>query len=477
MSSTPTFNTNIPILDVKPKTKLPTYPQPKFGTISEGKEYGFIPIRTRGTYEEWRETVISALVQRYLKGDQSMLDSLSGATGPLGQPNRADFGSATGGKNGQESVETYRFFERYVDMYGASDPWLREMFGSPPSEHAEWVRPWLTSDESIALQQQEYETRLAVAQIESATTLQATAMRVGADLQIAAMENATRRYIAEGEWGVQRQLAKMQEAGTMARFLMDLGFRYDELVVRAQAERNRHHEAMLALINEVAKYDAQLAAEPRNWVAYAAWLRNRNIVVNGMTLGAAAHAFADADIDPGECANTPFGQSIGGLIAYYTAYLNTLNGGDSLPTYAGPDAGDVQTGFTFEWTAPNLQPPTGQQLSTQTGFDYEELANEVLPQQNYSTEELQQAYDDVDASGGATDTQGYWSGPTKNALDMEINPLGHKNKFQTFLNYTPAQQQMNIGAAASVGRYDKDYLAEFTKATPRGRSSGGIQYG
>jgi len=477
MSSSPTYNANIPVLNVGFKTKLPTYPQPRFGTISEGKEYGFIPIRTQGTYEEWRQTVISALVQRYLKGDQSMLDNLSGATGSIGQPNRADFGSATGGKNGTESVETYRFFERYVDLYGTSDPWLREMFGDPPSEHAEWVRPWLTSDEQIALTQQDYETRLAIAQIEAATTLQATAMRVGADIQIAAMENATRRYIAEGEWAVQRELAKMQEAGTMTRFLMDLGFRYDELVVHAQAERNRHHEAMLALINEVAKYDAQLAAEPRNWVAYAAWLKNRDIVVNGMTLGAAAQAFSEADIDPGEFTSTPFGQSIGGLISYYAAYLNTLNGGSSLPTYAGPDAGDVQTNFTFTWTNPNVQTPTGQQLSTQTGFDYEELAKKVLPQYDYSTEELQQAYNDVDASGGATDTAGYWSGPTKNALDMEVNPLGHKNQFQKFLNFTPAQQQMNIGAASSVGRYDKDYIAEFTKATPRGKSSGGIQYG
>jgi len=477
MSSSPSFNTSIPILDVKPRTKLPTYSQPRFGTISEGTGYGFIPIRTRGTYEEWRETVISALTNRYLRGDQSMLDSLSGATGPIGQPNRADFGSAKDGKDGQLSIETYRFFERYVDMYGASDPWLRQMFGDPPSERAEWVRPWLTADEQIALTQQDYETRLAIAQIEAATTLQATAMRVGADLQIAAMDNATKRYIAEGDWAVQRELAKMQEAGTMTRFLMDLGFRYDELVVRAQAERNRHHEAMLALITEVAKYDAQLAAEPRNWVAYAAWLKNRDIVVNGMTLGAAAQAFSEADIDPGEFTSTPFGQSIGGLISYYTAYLNTLNGSTSLPTYAGPDAGDVQTGFTFEWTPPNLQAPTGQQLSTQTGFDYKELAKKVLPQYNYSTEELQQAYSDVDASGGATDTEGYWSGPTKNALEMNVNPLGHKNQFQKFLNFTPAQQQMNIGAAASVGRYDKDYIAEFTKATPRGKSSGGIQYG
>jgi hypothetical protein len=196
-----------------------------------------------------------------------------------------------------------------------------------------------------------------------------------------------------------------------------------------------------------------------------------------MTLGAAAQAFSEADIDPGEFTSSPFGQSIGGLIAYYTAYLNSLNGGTSLPTYAGPDAGDVQTGFTFTWTNPNLQTPTGGNISAQTNFNYADLANQILPQYNYSTEELQQAYDDVDASGGARDTEGYWSGTTKNALGMEVNPLGHKNQFQTFLNFTPAQQQMNIGAASSVGRYDKDYIAEFTKATPRGRSSGGIQYG
>lgn len=473
----------------KPYTTTMPTSRPTFGGPQDAFAAGYFVTNYNGSWQQWRDGVVSAMIQAYIRGDQSMLDRMAGATGPIGQPNRDDFGSATGGNNGQVSTATRMFFERFVDMYWDSDPYIKEMFGNAPQRtDLQYERPWLTSDEQIKLAQQQMEKDWAIANLQAGTQLTIARERNATDIAIANMENMTRRYIAEGEWGVQREIAALAEMGRLTSFVMELGFRYDDLALRAQQERNRHHEAMVALVTEVAKYDAQLAAEPRNWIAYASWLQNKGMVVNQLTLGVAAQAIADSDIPQTVVSNSTAGQSLGGMISTYLGMIQqTYQRGLAGPAGGGSggagSAGGPNPNSDFTFTIPGTNisfdytPPDKSAFSTETGVDYGQLLNEISPQKKFDLEQLQEAYAGVDASGGARDTSGYYAGPTTNALGMSVNPLGHKNRFSQFLNMSPAQQEMNVAAGSSVGKPEQDYLKEFTKATPRGKAGGVAQYG
>src|SRR4051794_35849542 len=82
------------------------------------------------SYQEWMYRVVASLSGRYARGDQGLLDNLSGATGSIGQPYQGDFGKGT------ESAQTRTFWENYAKTYGASDPYILGQFGAPPGRSA-----------------------------------------------------------------------------------------------------------------------------------------------------------------------------------------------------------------------------------------------------------------------------------------------------------------------------------------------------
>lgn len=488
---------------------------PTFRDPVDAASAGYYSVDYAGSLDEWIETVARSMVDRYLDGDQSMLDGMSGATGGIGQPNRADFGSRKPGENGRVSAQTVAFFRNYARTYLDKDEWIRNNFGPPPTRSATYTTTELTRDDKLSEAQKDRENQLAVAKEYAGATIEAARLQADAQVQaaqiradtdwaIAQMEDLTRRYIAEGEWGLQRELAYMQENGLMTRFMLELGFKEKALAQEAKAERNRHHEAMLGIITELAKYGTQLAAEPRNWIAYAAWLQNRGEVVNALTLQAAAQAVPETSIDPGELVNTPAGQNLAGGIVVQNILIAGQNGmqvnGVSIGTGVQPPGGQQVSGqqYNFNWSGQQGLPqlPGGQQMQTGgqqaqpeanyswnginlNNTNYTELANQILGLQGPAptTQQLQETYESVNPAGSSIDTTGYYSGPKVNALGMQVNPLGHKNAFGKFSKLLPSQQQMNIGAASSVGRPEQDYIAEFTRAMPRGRSRGAAAYG
>mgnify|MGYP000947247310 CR=1 FL=1 len=471
---------------------------------------GYTSTDYTGSADEWEQVVARSLLDRYLRGDQSMLDNLS--FGGTGQPDRADFGSTIGGGTGTVSAQTQAWALDYARNYAAKDPWIMSQFGAPPSRRATYDEPygqkqhdvWSSgeaakdrtfqagenaADRAARIQEAQIS---ANAQVESAG-IYAGASRYAADQQlagvrlnvendwkIAVMQDATNRYIAEGNWGTQKYIAELQERGQLERLQMQLAQDDKHLAQSAEQERNRHHEAMMGLALEVAKYDAELAAQPRNWLKYAAWLKSRDIVVNGLSLAMAAQEVPDDAISPQTVQDT----TGSGIAAYQTAQdvQSGQSGGSTGPEGANPFAGPAMASTA---SAPSAGTLLDQQTLDQMdpgAFARQLLANSAQAS-DASPQNLQAAYNAVDTTGGGQGQpiQGFGgntgggSGYVTNGLGMQVQTLGQKNDYRKFTKLLPSAQEQNVAAAESGGMYAQDYVGAMERSRPKGNLSTGKQ--
>lgn len=464
-----------------------------------------------GSYDEWVHRTARVMAENYMRG-QAEWQNFSGGAG-IGQPNGADFGSGANGQTGFISTQTYDYFVRYLETYGATDPYVISTYGAPPTaratyganpnepgimqrEHQDWQsrenaadRDWQSRENQADRDFQAGENAADRAVERERIAVQREAIQN--DWNIAVMDDATRRYIAEGDWGTQRYIAELQEAGALERLKLELGQRDEELAQRAIEEKNRHHENMIGLTLEVAKYDAQLAAEPRNWLAYAAWLGERDVVVNGLTLAMASDMVPDDQAQAALATNAatiPGGQVALAEYTYSQTGLATGQSGGS----ATPAAGQPQTAMgpmknTGATTATGPQAQAGAQTSPYTvggvdlaSRDYSAIARELLgmnalgPTGQPSAEDLQATYD---ATRGKSPGFQAWKGPTQNALGVNVNAMGHKQDYRKFADLMPSMQDMNLAAVSSVGKWVPDFMKEMERARPKGGATGTASYG
>lgn len=464
---------------------------------------GMITTDYTGSRDEWEERVIRDLISRYKQG----LGGMPGyGDASIGRPAETDY--ATPDK--PLSYQTVQYFENYVRRFGASDPWIVSNYGAPPTRSATF-QPDPNSPASI---QGTYEERaadtarenaanraseeriaaghdaasIAAASISANAQIESTRMRVESDMAIAAMEDATRRYIAEGDWGTQRYVAELRESGALDRLLLELGARDKDRAQEAIREQNRHHETMVGLTLEVAKYDAELAAEPRNWLKYAAWLKSRDVVINGLTLAMAADIVPDDQIDPAMVASA----TGSGLAAIQTSQeaatgmVTGQSGGSMGPEGANPFAGQSIVGAN-QTTMSQAQPaPTTQELMQ--GTDYGALAKRLLGMNPLEASADQATPQNLQAvsntlrtsasSMGRVPSFGDYSGPTTNALGVTVGePTGQKVDYRNFMKLLPSQRQMKFGEVASIGRYEPDFVEEMERSRPKGFATGAASFG
>lgn len=494
---------------------------------------GYTSTDYTGSYDEWYERVVRELVRLYLEGGPEGGDPAGGGyeTSTIGRPAYEDFGSAANGGQGHVSGATMAYFESYVKNYGATSPWISDNFGKPPDRPATYIPDpnspgevtgsWedrnaadiADREDTQAFDAAEAEKNRVFTASEGALdrandiTLSNAAtervkIQVESDWKIAVMTDATRRYIAEGDWGTQKYIAELQEKGALTRLELELGQRDQELAQRAIEEKDRHHESMLALVLEVAKYDAELSAQPRNWLAYAGWLQNRNIVVNGLTLAMAGDLVDPASIDPAEIAASPAGN----LTALQTTMGNQQvtavapgvgsAQGAALGVVDGSSGGSTGTNADLEALGFKVQ---AEGAGAQTGAnpyqvggvdlnstDYTAIAKQLLgmntlgPNGAPTTEQLQAAYDATDTTtpgGMKRPGFGAWGGPTTNNFGMQVNANGAKEDYRQFSDLLPSQQDMRLAAVESVGKFTPDFLAEMQRSRPKGGASGVASYG
>ena len=478
-----------------------------------------------GSYEDWLDIATRTLAQRYAAGYRDF-DQFSGSTAGIGQPNSANFGTAKmGASEGVISSQTYKFFESYLRQNGGSDPYIMAQYGTPPTRNATF-RPDPNSPSSLygtfgeksawesgekakdraaqtAISAADNAARIQAAQISANAQIQSstidanarietTRMGVESDWKIATLQDATRRYVAEGDWGVQRYVAELQDKGMTARLQMELGQRDKELAQRAVEEKARHQEQMVGLALEVAKYDAELSAQPRNWLKYAAWLKSRDVVVNGLTLSMAADLVPDSAITPATVANTT-GSGIGAIQTAQESLTSGASGGatstqDAFGAQTQPLTGAGATGTQTQQqgqAAVGAMQPTisAEQLGQTT--DYAGLARSLLGMNGLeasadqaSTSNLQAIADTQRTSGGRQPGFGAYNGPTTNAFGVEIpEATGQKTDYRSFSNLLPSQQEMKFGAVESLGRYAPDYAKEIQRSRPKGGVTGAASYG
>lgn len=478
-----------------------------------------------GSAQDWQDTVTKSLIERWNAGS----GGLPGYGSGIGQPDPPT------GAGGAVTVNTQRFWTDYVKQFGASDPWIVENYGPQPARTATY-QPNPDAASSVTGQQEAGATdrariaaetadkdraaqiqidaadnaaRLEAARISAGASVQAaqigadasirnTQAQVAAQLQIATMQDATDRYIAEGNWGVQKYVAELQENGAMDRLKLQLAQDDKHLAQDALAENNRHQESMLNLALQVAQYDSQLAAEPRNWLAYAAWLGNRDIVVNGLTLAMAASTVPASAIDPGEVL-----QSTGsGIAAEQSAVAASQPNSGAQPSQVTTTATGQQDTNLQGGQASTQQPATTLNVTTGQGApagstgvaggqqvdlnstDYTAIAKQLLgvnslaPTSAPTTQQLQSVYDSLATTGGRRPGFAAYNGPTTNNLGVTVNPSGQKVDYRQFSNLLPAQQEMKVAAdATSIGRYEPDYIQELQKSRPKGAVQGVSSYG
>ena len=485
----------------------------------------------QGSYQEWFDRVVASLIRQYTGPNaDAMLQAMTMATGAAGQPDAADKGSgavsaASGGQGGY-SYQTEMFFENYVKQFvnsGAADPWMTSQFGAPPSAQATFG-PDPNSAGAIqtghdttqaAVDAADNANRLAIAQgnwqnaIDTAN-IQANTTRYGVDQTraTAIMDDATRRYVAEGDWGTQKYVADLNNKGQMDRLLLQLQAGDKDRAQAALAEQNRHHEQMVNLALEVAKYDADLASKPHNWIAYATWLGNRNIVVNGLSLAMAADAVPQTALPAQEVAQFSPSASISlaadtGQIAPPAQGTSPTNGTPVVATAPSPrvDNGDQTTGATTQGgttssntLSANSTPPSTfatlpttpsqpqiDQLNVPGGqvdlnsTDYAGIANKLMgvgantPPPTSGA--LQTAYNSLSTQSGTSNGALTGSGGQTNALGMRVNTAGAKENGFGFNNLSPDQQDMKLAAANSGGVSDNDFLASLKKNMPKGAAA------
>jgi hypothetical protein len=523
-------------------------PAPYTGSGNPGPGSGIISNDYSGSSQDWQLSTAIDMMNRYMNGDQSMLDGMTGSTAPIGQPNHADFGSAANGHTATASLATQNFFKRYVQMYGTSDPSLTSQYGTQPSHSATYeedpnspsslggsfadktAAAKALSDAQNASQEKiaagHDAASIATANISAGASkyaadkqLAATTMQVNESWKEATLNDATRRYVAEGDWGVQKYVAQLQDTGQDRRLVMQLADNDKNRALQAQAEANHHHETMLGLVVEVAKYDAELSRQPRNWVAYASWLSNRNIIVNGLSLSMAADMVPDSSIQPSEITQATGGASVASLQlgqsqgTVSTATTTSQSAALSIQVQAvtpqpGVDqqwngqngTGAADTANTAQPMTPPVDTVTGAQPTTSAAgaspysiggvdlnsTDYGAIAQQLLGMSGAggattpTTADYQGMYDSLatNRSGGQGGLQGY-AGPTTNSVGVQINePMGQQADYRQFARLLPSQQDMKLGGIDSIrAGGGTDWLQEALKARPKGGAVGASSFG
>ena len=505
-----------------------TYPTPTgvgADILGAGYGSGLITGNYGTSREAWEEMVFQSLLSRYSSGEGGSGWATGDFNSPYGRPDPNDFGSGTYGP------QTVQFIKQFVRNEGATSNWVQENFGPPPEQSTTWMpdpnspsslqgtweqRSAFDAEQSALDRQHDREMQAADnAAMLAAAGISADAQRYSADrsaeasmfaareatartsMEIAAswreaqLRDATQRYIAEGDWGVQKWVTQENNTAAMERLQLQLGFERERLAQDAIAEKNRHHENMVGLALEVAKYDAELAGSPRNWAAYAAWLQNRNIVVNGMTLAMAAQEVPEQTINPAEvAAQDPIagqqalvsGQSGGSQMQVTPEQLQeilTVNTGAPQGTTAQQMAGGA---------LPQHQPSMGvEDLEGVT--DYGELANQLMgvnplapTNQDYSQQNLQAMVNSLSTGSGQQTAQfGAYGGPTVNAMGVDIGREveGSQVDYRKFTDLLPSQQQAKVGGVESVrGPWGAgDWIKEMNASRPKGGGAGTAAFG
>lgn len=525
---------------------------------------GMISQDFSGSFDEYRERVISDLIRRYVEG----LGGIGSDDPELGLPSTEDAGSGANGKVGQYSHATVAYWERFFDKYYTTDPFINQNYGPAPTRKATFVpdpnsasalqkgqqdygskenaldREEAAKDrasreadaaaeraarEAIARMQEEGETarqreRIQADALENEKARQQQSKeselerafreaqaakdrdlareresaetgrvreRIASDEKIATMQDLTRRWETEGDWGVQKYIEEQREKGLMDRLQLTLGLEREKMAQDATAERNRHHEEMVGIVLKVAQYDSELAAQPVNWLKYAAWLQKRGQVVNGLTLAMAAEQVPEDAISPADVANS-------GIPGAGVASLQTQTQTPPAATGAPPAAG----GQAAQTSNPPMQATTGAPAPTTTGNqppgytyngidlqnrNYADLLDQILnlnpnaaqPGVDNSQENIQATLDSLDTRGVQSPSQ-QMQGPSINLSGVgqfSYDPRGEQHDYRKFAKLLPAQQQMAAGAAQAAGAPFGDFLAKMQKARPKGGAVGATAYG
>lgn len=494
---------------------------------------GQISLDYSGSYDEWRQRVVSDLVRRFVLG----LGGKGSDDPSLGNPSPEDFGSGANGQTGQYSFATLQYWERFVDKYGATDPFVQENYGPPPDRRATYVadpnsaaavqdrtiqdnkdqRTWQSGenaadrrhdmdvvnaqikaqqdrdaannawqsgenalDRTFQAGQSQADRDLAWRQTQESTNQ--IRMQIESNERLAAIDDATRRYLAEGDWGVQKWITEQQEKGALDRLTLELGMRDKELAQAATGEANRHHETMVGLIMQVAQYDSELAAQPVNWLKYAAWLKNRGQIVDGLTLSMAAEQVPEQAISPQDVATS--GLPGASVAAAQTFEQQMQSGQPAIQTQAAPSenpaAANAQnmagTGSTAQSAA---QPDSAYSYN---GIDlnnrnYGQLLDQILGLNpnapvngvDNSKENVQATLDSLNTTGAnAQQNVAGGQGFQLNGDQFAFNGAGSQQDYRKFAALKPAQQQMNVAAAQAAGSDVNDYLYDMKKAKPKG---------
>ena len=293
--------------------------------------------------------------------------------------------------------------------------------------------------------------------------------------------NLIEAYVAGDRAGVAEYLADLAEANpAQMERLIPMFTTWDQVKVNAQSVANQHEQAMLSLAASVAQFDAELAAQPRNWIQYGAWLRNSGQLVNGLTLAMAAREVPDDQI-----AGLSAGDSVGDMLNAQTKMRGGSVGGRETdpttgqtvqPQDAGTGGGITPTVSQAQPTAQQParaapQPTAQQQRADAAGDDVSRRLTAYLS--NRPTFDIG-AYQQAASQLQTTSTRG----PT-NALGINVGETrGGEVHAPSYFSFTPGERELKRGLVESVrGRGTfQDFEQEIETARPKGNAQRGLRF-
>lgn len=505
-----------------------TQPGPgDFTNPGEASSFGYGSFGYTGSYEEWFDRVVADLITRYKTGQGGSGWAAAGFSTAYGSPDPADFNNP----DGTLSPRTVQFIENFVRNEGATSNYILSAFGPPPTQHVQYAPDpnspasiqddaqeftaeqnaldreleWNMFQEDAAIRREQIAANLQIAAMQEAGATERVRMQIEASWAEAQLAAATQKYIAEGDWAVQKWVTTENNKAAMERLQAQLAFDREALAQQALAEKNRHHETMIALALEVAKYDAELAASPRNWLKYAAWLQNRDVVVDGMTLAMAAQEVPEQAIEPAEVFEAT-GDAVAGIEALVErqGMVDGTSGGSSKEVTAeqmramlegqGQQVQQAIQSGTLPQGAQQQQGQLAQRTGASLGVeelegvtDYSNLVDQLLgsnPLAGKSSEaitaDLQAIADSLSTAGNKRSGFGAYGGPTTNAQGVQINEVAGKDvDYRSLMKMLPSEQEAKFGSIESVrGPYGvADWLAEVERSRPKGQTQGATAYG
>ena len=255
-------------------------------------------------------------------------------------------------------------------------------------------------------------------------------------------------WVTEGDSGVQKLIKQFQDEGRLGQLELGLFLDAQDTVRKAVERRKEYELTVVNLAQQVAQFDAALAANPVDWVRRGLWLRDRGIAITGLSLALAEIHVPPEQLD--QASSTAPNRYSRSTQEVPVAGSPSINLPQRVPRAAdAPPGPDPYRDVVKQMAA-----------SFQRGFESD----------RYSERDWQDRADQLQYGQGRE--PGVLA-PEQNALGLRVGETrGHQVNARDYYRASAADRQMKGALVASTGRDPNQFREEIERHRPKGYVKG-----